>query len=253
MVAPRPALHARGMTRSIRWVLLALAPAMLLAPRAGDAAPWERVGEQDGVTVWRREVSGSPLVEFRGEARVPVDFRQVLAVLHDPTRKTEWMEGCVEFRRLETRGPGQSVVYLRMGSTFPLVSDRDVVLASDVDLWRDRRQVKVTVTATEHASAPPRDGAVRMPRLDATWTLVARGPEATDVTYQVRADPGGAIPAWVVNLVSRKVPLRTLSRLRAQVQRPGYEADRARIDAMFDWTGFVEGGGPGAPPALATP
>jgi hypothetical protein len=223
--------------------LCVLSGSLALAAPA-RAADWEQISSDDGIVVWQRKVEGTSLVEFRGRGKVHVDFRKILAVLHDTRRKTEWLDSCVEFRRLELQGPGSSVVYHRTGSSFPLVSDRDVVLQSSVDVWRDKKQIRVEAVSTEHPAAPPVDGVVRMPNLKASWLLIAHGPSETEVTYQVQADPGGSLPAWVVNLVAKKIPFKTIGNLRRQVQKPGYDAELAYVNSAFDWSGFhAEGGG----------
>jgi hypothetical protein len=41
---------------------------------------------------------------------------------------------------------------------------------------------------------------------------------------EITADPSGHIPHWLVNLTTRRFPLRTLTSLHAQVKKPGVEA-----------------------------
>ncbi|MBK6688000.1 MAG: hypothetical protein IPG45_26230 [Deltaproteobacteria bacterium] len=216
--------------------LLAL---LLFAPRPAQAAAWEPITQEDGITVWQRAVPGTSLVEFRGKGRVGAHVKKILAVLHDTHRKTEWMQNCVESTRLKKLGPGQSIMYNRTGSTVPLVADRDVVLESAVTIWREKGQVKVEVWNVDDPAKPPVDGVVRMPRLQATWTLVALDQGNTEITYQVQADPGGALPAWVVNLVAKKIPLHTIQNLRKQVVKSGYDQDLAYVDGAFPWDGFL--------------
>lgn len=214
------------------------------------AFAWEQISKEEGITVWQRKVEGTSLVEFRGRGVVNGSFKKILAVLHDPTRKTEWMDSCVANRRVRALGPGHAIFYNRTGSSFPLVADRDVVLESMVAIWRDKKQVKVDVYATEDPDVPPVSGVVRMPSLRASWVLIAQSPTQTEVTYQVQADPGGSLPAWVVNLVAKKIPFKTIANLRKQVKKDGYEEDLAYVERSFDWSGFFDSP---APPAILGP
>jgi ribosome-associated toxin RatA of RatAB toxin-antitoxin module len=46
---------------------------------------------------------------------------------------------------------------------------------------------------------PPQDGYVRVTAIYGSWTLVPTRDGGTRVTYVVSSDPGGALPAWLVN------------------------------------------------------
>ena len=210
---------------------------MLVAFEA-RAQQWEELGTKDGVTIWQREIPGSSLVEFRGRGIVDASFKKILAVFHDDKRKTEWMNGCVDNKRLRVLGPGRNVFYNRTGSNFPLVSDRDVILESATDVWRDKRRIRIDAWSIDDPAMPPVDGVVRMPELRASWVLTVVEDGKTEVDYTVRADPGGALPAWVVNWAAESIPRKTILNLRAQVQKDGYDKDIAYVEAAFDWKGF---------------
>ncbi len=223
-----------------------LATLAALLALVGAPPTWERVKERHGVTVWQRGVEGTSLVEFRGRGEVEATVLQILAVLGDHERKTEWMDRCTEARGVRLFGMDRQVVYQRIGSDIPLVSDRDVVMEAVVRLKPEARRVQVDAVAVDDPLEPPRPGVVRMPELRARWTLEVLDAERTLVTYEVRADPGGDIPKWVVNLVSRSIPAETIERLRQQTAKGGYEPVQDRVRLAFDWAPF--GFEPGATP-----
>jgi hypothetical protein len=214
-------------------ILLATTPVAL----AGEP-DWTEIEDDDGIRVWKREVPGSSFVEFRGAGEVKANLRNILAVLHDQERKTEWLNRCVENRLVRARGIGDNTIYNRTGSGFPLVDDRDIVVRSSLEILREKRQVRIDVKNVEDPLAPPVDGVVRMPKLVLAWTLEYRGKDATHVTYQVQADPGGMLPAWVVNLVSKEIPFNTITNLREQVKKSGYEKNLMIVEAAYDWSGI---------------
>jgi hypothetical protein len=200
-----------------------------------SAAEWELTEEEEGIRVWQREVEGSSLVEFKGHAKIDASIIKVLAVLHDQNRKTEWLARCRENRLIRAKSIGKHVVYNRVRSDFPLVDDRDVVYETTVDYFPEEKKVFIQVWNVDDPLAPPVEGVVRMPKLQLSWTLIAPDPNTTEATYQVRVDPGGAIPHWVVNLVSKELPLKTLGNLRKQVTKDGYDKDKMLVELAFDW------------------
>ncbi len=214
----------------MRWAALVLG----LWCSSATAAEWQEVHNEGGIQVWQRTVPGSSFLEFKGKGRVNAGIKKVLAVLQDSQRKTEWMESCVDNRDLRVFGVGRRRVYNRTGSPFPLVSDRDVVVETKIDI--DLTNKKLTIMAWNVADplAPEVEGVVRMPKLLLTWEVVAISENVTEVTYQVQADPGGSLPAWVVNLASKKIPQKTIAKLGTQVAEEYAEA-LAVVESSFDW------------------
>lgn len=213
---------------------------LFVSGRSAQADPirWNEISHEDGIKVWQRKIPGQSLVEFRGRGIVNNSFMKILAVLHDTKRKTEWMDSCVGSHRVRDIGPGKVVMYNRTGSTVPLINDRDVVMESNVDIWPDKRRITIDVWNVVDPKAPEVDGVVRMPELRASWVLNALAEDRTEITYTVRADPGGAIPHWLVNMVAKRLPFRTLQKLRKQVVKSGYETELAHVQSSFDWGGF---------------
>ena len=69
------------------------------------------------------------------------------------------------------------------------------------------------------------------------------------VTYWVRADPGGLMPTWVVNIANSRIPFGTLvNPTTSGVKKPVYERSHMLLESLFDWSGF-EWSPPEASPA----
>lgn len=221
--------------------LLAGAAFALFTPRAAraDEPQWKQIDDTDGVRVWERSVEGSSFVEFRGRGMVGAPMPRVLAVLRDQDRKTEWMERCVSNRAIAYASTNRMTVYHRIGSPFFTISDRDVVLDVRGELDEANRTITIRFESTTHKSVPEQDGAVRMPKLKGHWRMTAKGDD-TEVEYQVAADPGGALPAFVVNWASRGIPLNTLRGLRKQLQKDGYEKELAFVETAYDWDRLLQ-------------
>lgn len=204
----------------------------------GGGGYWEKYDDRDGITLWRRRAPGSHLVTFRGRGSVGASIDRVTAVLRGSERDPEWMADCVDAATVRFLSVTDAVIYHRTGSPVPFISDRDTVLKVATKVDAGRRTILMTFTQTRDPLRPPVKGVVRMPRLVGHWRLVAKGPFTTEVEYQVQADPGGFIPAWLVNLVTRKLPFRTLQGLRQQVTAKGYDHHLAMVQLAIDWAPF---------------
>ena len=221
--------------------LAALTLAALLAPSiamADDGPAWEELFVDEGITVWRRDIPGTSLVEFRGRGIVNAPMLKVAAVIRDDDRKPQWMKNCVGAATIEYgKGPA-AVVYNRTGSPAFFISDRDIVLNATTKMHPKDKLLRVDFWKTEHDKMPPIEGVVRMPQLKGHWGLRQVDANTTDLTYQVQADPGGSIPTWLVNWVNKKLPFHTIANMRTQVKADGYDKHERILAVTLDWSGF---------------
>ena len=215
------------------FVVAAMAPLGARADSSKADGAWEFVKQADGIVVERRVVAGSNLKEFRGEAVVPAPVGAILAVFSDVAHATEWMDSCNGSRTLEDLGDSEKVVYNRTHAPWP-VADRDAVLHNVAHFDQAGRRVELDFWSVQDGQAPPVKGVVRMPFLRGHWILWPSADGATTrVEYQVHANPGGRLPDWLVNYVSRDLPYKTIEGLRAQVKRRHYPDFEAHIKERF--------------------
>ena len=72
----------------------------------------------------------------------------------------------------------------------------------------------------------------RVPLLKSTWTLIPLKEGKVDITYHLRVDPGGIIPAWLVNLTLTIGPYNTMLRLKKEVAEDKYK--NARFPYIYE-------------------
>jgi hypothetical protein len=212
----------------------------LLLPAAAQAEDgWEEISDEEGIKVWKKELEGSDFVMFRGRGPIEAGILDVAAVIRDADRETEWMADCVDARTLKFLSATDAIVYHRTGSPAFFVDDRDTVLVTRTKVIPEQKTILVTFDRTEDTHFAPVDGVVRMPQLKGHWRIRQIDIDTTEVEYQVQADPGGLLPAWLVNLVSKKLPFQTLMGLRSQVKKDGYDRHKMILEVAIDWTPFL--------------
>jgi hypothetical protein len=216
--------------------LLALLAVVLLAVSlppvvAGADEGWVQDADEKGVVVTTRTVPGRGLPMFRGVATVDASVFEILAVLDDIGRFTEWMSDCKGARVVKQITELERIEYNRIGAPWP-VSDRDTTIRSWIEANVSKAEVWARFQSIDTPDAPPVSGIVRMPRLAGFYHLQGIDYGHTKVTYQVDADPGGLLPEWLIKLTTRKLPIETLVGLRRQVaaRRGKYETFLKRYD-----------------------
>jgi hypothetical protein len=201
--------------------------------RAEEApGPWEHVSDKDGIRVQRRTVPGSKLKEFQGRGVIDAPIGRVLAVIRDANRRAEWMPACADSHVVdEDLAARTQVAYHRTKAPWP-VSDRDSVNRAEMRVEPDKHRVYLPFQAVNLEKVPPVKGVVRMPFMRGHWILTpVEGGRATEAEYQVWANPGGILPEWLANIVSKTLPRDTIAGLRKQVKRAEYPKFEAEIAA----------------------
>jgi hypothetical protein len=182
----------------MRWLGVALL--VLCATRAFADGEWREVDREDGIVVEAREVAGSPLHEIRATAHAAVPPALVLDVLWRHAEHPSFVPHLAHLDVLRDAGDDR-VVYEQIA--FPLLKDRDVVLR----LHRTRDPVTgtadVTSTAITDEGPPPTSQFVRVTTNVGHWHLAPAPDGGTDVTYTIRTDAGGHLPAWLANRAQR--------------------------------------------------
>lgn len=236
-------------SRPFYMILQACLVSSLLLSGGGEIAAaepmseWREIADEDGIKVYQREVPGTSFVSFRGIGVVDADIFDVYAVIFDIKNKTSLLSNCKDYQLLQYKGLGNLVVYTRTGAPFIIISDRDSVLETRVTFENEKKRILATFQKTDDNVFPPRDDAVRTKALKGGWILEAQDDGKTRITYEVNADPGGLLPAWLVNLGSRKLPLNTIRNMRGQVlNKEAYARSRFLVKYLYDFSGLVPTG-----------
>ncbi len=196
--------------------LLLILP-LLALPTSAQAEEWELLANEDGIVVHEMEVEGRDLPKFRGVGRIYASIYEIMAVLADTTRRTEWLHKCVEAEKVRQISTFRRVVYNRTDAPWP-VADRDVVLLTNLE-WVEQDRIMKASFKGIRGEVARRKGTVRMPRVKGHYILTYLGEAETLVEYMVDADPGGDIPKWLARQASKELPLKTLQNLRRQLKR----------------------------------
>ena len=180
------------------------------AEARGADGKWELVSNSDGVRVTRKQIPGSNMLAFRGVMTANVHISKVVSVFVDPTTRRHWVDRWDADRELAVPTPMERIYWIRFDLPFP-VSDRDYVLHAKATRFVKRRVFTAKIRSVQHKRAPQRSGAVRGVVESTYYKFEALpGGERTKLTVEVHTDPRGMLPAWLVNIIQKKWPYKTL-------------------------------------------
>jgi hypothetical protein len=237
-------------SRSIALVALAL---LITVPLSGvayadkPAAPkWEMFDEEDGIRMYRRDVAGSSVVALRGEGFVAAPITRVASVLIDRKRSTEWIDRLVRTKVLRQLSETESINWNHIKTPTPL-KDRDFVFKSLLTTDPAQKKVLFTYYSVTDPLAPVTDDYVRGSFKSGKFELTmatrtnkdGTKTKGTIVIAEVEVDPRGSVPTFIVNMVQKSWPYKTLTALRKQVAKPDIKDD-ARVVERLTREGFLQ-------------
>lgn len=186
-------------------------------PATGRAGDWEIVAETVGIVVSQRMVEGRRYPQLRAQGEVRGTADEILAVLLDVPAYRQWVPDCAEATTLRRTGAWRRLIYTRTELPWPIL-DREAIIDQEVFFVRASTLVKVEFRAVPAPEVPRAGGTIRTNFAEGVYTIEALDADRSRVTYQVEADPGGAVPGWLVRMQSRRNPLETLAGLRRRLE-----------------------------------
>lgn len=189
-----------------------------LAAGPAQAAGWERLTRDDGITVYTQAQPGKEVPRFKGVGNVSGNILHILAVLADIDRTCEWQDACHSRRVIKRDGEFEVTFQIRLEAPWP-IADRDVVLSTSASVSPDGDVVKADFKRVANSAVRPASGVVRMSELHGRYRLRRIDDDHTRVQYIIDSDPAGSIPSWFVRYATKWVPVSTIQGLRKQVRK----------------------------------
>jgi hypothetical protein len=183
------------------------------AARADDScSSWRKVGERDGIVVEERD-DGSSIREVRATGRSPLP---PAAVLDTVWNHREYVGFVPYLKRLEILAEGDDWLVVYEQVAMPLVKDRDYTIRLTRLAVPGTGRSEVTFRSAPAAGPPERDDHVRVRSIEGAWVIEPEPGGGSRAVYTVRNDPGGTIPAWIVNRLQVEVAARFVGAVLAR-------------------------------------
>lgn len=202
-------------------IILLLTSFNFMAYGENNAWELEKEDEDVGLRIYTREISGSNLREFKGEMVAETNLTTLAALLLDSKAAPDWMHQCEKFEVIEQESAQNAIVYFINTAPWP-VSDRDAVLTSSMIQDPDTLTLRITIDAIT-GRLPEEDDYIRITRMSGFWSFSPLPGGKVKIVYQVHAEPGGSLPAWLANSVVVDTPYNTMSNMLKMLKLDKYQ------------------------------
>ncbi|MBI3135008.1 MAG: hypothetical protein HYZ14_10085 [Bacteroidetes bacterium] len=175
---------------------------------------WAPAKDEDGIRVYTRQVDGWDIEEFKVITIMNVKRYIIYETLIDVAGYTNWYPDLLHSEVCKVVSEKEFYCYSQLDIPWPS-DDRDGECHFEVTHNKEEKTTLINMTVCEKYKSK-QNGFVRMTKGKGFWKLTSKG-EQTVVHYQYLSDPGGSIPAWIINLFIVDNPFNTMKALREKV------------------------------------
>jgi hypothetical protein len=179
--------ETRRMSRRFFLLLLVIYPITVLAD-----GEWNRVSDDDGVTLYNRTLKGRAASEVKGTCVVDRPIEAVASLLSDIASYPKWFFRCIQSRKIPHTNSADFhfLLYVVIDTPWPF-ADRDVVYQVETTIDHAAQKVIVRSTAIHAPWVAPKTNTVRITDSQLQWTLEQQSSAQTRITFINRTHAAG--------------------------------------------------------------
>jgi hypothetical protein len=194
-------------------ILLFFLPFALLS---NEPASWALAKEKDGIKIYSRHSDHSKFNDLKIETDLTGSLSQISAILLDVEKYPEWAYATKTCSLVKKISDNELIYYSEIQTPWP-VSNRDFYAHCKVILDSTSRSLKVISVGVKDY-LPEKKDLVRIPSSKGTWNISAISDKTLHLEYVLEVNPGGSVPAWVLNLFGTKGPMETFINLKQKMK-----------------------------------
>ena len=188
---------------------------------AGKAqADWELRTDKEGIKVYVKNIDNSPLKAVKTVCTVNASLTRLTAVLLDIKGSANWVYSTKSIRVLKEISPAELIYYSEIDVPWP-ANNRDFIVLLKVT-QEDKSKVVSVIGYNKPDYLPENKNIVRIKKSNSKWLITPMQNGQLKIEYVLEVDPGGNVPAFLINMFAAKGPYETFRKLRDQLRKPQY-------------------------------
>lgn len=185
---------------------------------------WKLKKDNDGIRVYVGEVQGSKFKAVKVECMLNASASQLVKVLFDVSNCPDWVDHTKSCSLLKQVSPSELYYYSEVDIPWP-AKNRDFVAHLTAHQNPETKVVTVDGPAVS-GYVSEKKGIVRIQSSKGLWIITPLSKSRVNVIYTLQVDPGGNIPAWLVNMLAADSPMKSFEGLKEELKKPAYQHAR---------------------------
>ena len=205
------------MKKTIVNLALVLLCSLAFSPALFAQYNWKLSKEKDGIRVFESDLPNSSFKCIKVECTLDGTYERLAEVLSDVDHHKDWIYNNEKAWLVKKIRPDDFYYYSQTHMPWPL-SNRDAVTHMKINRDTMDRFLDVVETG-EPTYLPENSGVVRVPKLYINWHVTMPYKNKLNIVYLLQVEPGGSLPAWIVNMFVDKGPYESFKKLQEILKR----------------------------------
>jgi hypothetical protein len=203
----------------IQWILCSLLFLCFgwLNAQVPGAKDWHQVKQKNGIEVFTASGGHDGVKLIKVIAEMNGSLQRVKEIFTNIPLQESWVFGTRKSYLVKKMDENNMLYYNETGLPWP-ANNRDVVIRMVIEEDSSHKSLQITQEA-EPGALPVSKGLVRVQHLSGHWVFTETGKNKLKAVYFLDVDPGGSLPAWIVNLFMAKGPYETFVKLQQLLNR----------------------------------
>lgn len=168
------------------------------------------------ILVYACNTSNSKLKSIRATFSIETTPSVLAGHLLDVKHYNTWQYRTFETQVLKQVSENEIIYRGEVDAPWP-VSNRDLIVRLTITQDPATKVMRFSIISIPDYM-PKKPGVVRVPLSEGFWVVTPAGPNKLNVEYSFLVDPGGSIPAWLINLTIAEGPLKTFQTLKERIK-----------------------------------
>ncbi|MCP4915089.1 MAG: hypothetical protein GY909_18365 [Oligoflexia bacterium] len=175
-------------------------------------ASWQEVHVEDGITVYAQD-GEHRIIPFKAEAILNAPAKKILEVLKDWQNKNKWSP---KLKSVKMHNEDESTQYTfsEFYKTPWPATDREFLLTGSIKRLPDGYLLKAKNANDMHLKD---DDHIQADVKVLDFRIIKLTESTSKVMFEFHGDMKGWMPAWLINIIQKKWPLRFIQGLRTQL------------------------------------
>ncbi|MDB5030057.1 MAG: hypothetical protein JWP71_778 [Mucilaginibacter sp.] len=190
---------------------------IVLLSTAFSQGKWELKRNENGIEVFTRTPLTGNLKELRVICELTTTKTQLIKTLQDIKHYNDWVYNTRKTAILKTVNSKQIIFYSVSHLPWP-IKDRDLIV--QLSLLPDSITNRFEIQAKSLPDYLPKNpDIIRVPYSLALWKVIVVDDHTLKVDYTFSVNPGGNLPAWLVNTTLAIGPYNSFMDLRDELKK----------------------------------
>lgn len=176
---------------------------------------WILKKAQNDIQVYISQQENNPFVKYKAETIIPAHYIDVYKQVVNFEDNKQFLQSVAALHIIERKPMESFTTYMQLDLPWP-VNNRD--LLTQMIVKQEENHFKLISNSISEPVKEHEDF-IRIKNFYEEWHIAHLGENLTSVSVSGWADPGGAIPAWIVNLFVVEEPYAFLKGIKGKLEQ----------------------------------